>query len=104
MLLLATLGKSQISVNSTEHFIMRMTQRQLVSNTEETETHIYIHTTIFEGTKHEEHLKIVKNSHSKRVHRKIVLDKSRRLNIICRYNSYRKVASSSTPRLVVRLS
>ena len=68
--------KSKISVNSTEHFIMRMTQRQLVSNTEETETHVYIHTTIFEGTQHEELIKVVKYGTNQRVRRsqKIVLE------------------------------
>ena len=74
--------KSQISVNSTDHFIMKMTQRQLVSRTEETEeteeteTHVYIHTTIFKDTQHEELIKVVKHGANKRVHRsqKIVLE------------------------------
>ena len=68
--------KSQISVNSTEHFIMKMTQKQLVSQTEETETHVYIHTTIFKDTQHEEHIKVVKYGINKRVHRsqKIILE------------------------------
>ena len=68
--------KSQISVNSTEHFIMKMTQKQLVSRTEETETHVYIHTTIFKDTQHEELIKVVKHGANKRVHRsqKIVLE------------------------------
>ena len=77
--------KSRIE-NSTEHHIMKMTK------SDENNTHIYIHTTIFEGTKHEEHLKIVKNSHSKRVHRKIVLDKSSETL----YN-WRRVDSTSEP-------
>ena len=67
--------KSQISVNSTEHFIMKMTQKQLVSRTEETETHVYIHTTIFEGTQHEELIKVVKHGINQRVHsQKIILE------------------------------
>ena len=62
--------KSRISENSTEHHIMKMTKSDQIN------THIYIHTTLFEGTKHEEHLKIVKYGQNKRVHKKIVLDKS----------------------------
>ena len=47
--------KSRISENSTEHHIMKMTKSDKIA------THVYIHTTLFEGTEHEEHLKIVKH-------------------------------------------
>ena len=61
--------KSRISENSTEHHIMKMTNDQIA-------THVYIHTTIYEGPEHEEHLKIVKrDGQHKRVH-KLELDKS----------------------------
>ena len=63
--------KSRISENSTEHHIMKITKSDKI------QTHVYIHTTIFEGEQHEEHIKIAKfDGLHKRVHKKIVLDKS----------------------------
>ena len=67
--------KSRISENSTQHHIMKITKSDKIK------THVYIHTTLFfedkEGQQHEEHIKIVKNiGQNKRVHKKIVLDKS----------------------------
>ena len=62
--------KERISENSTEHHIMKMTKSDQIA------THVYIHTTIYEGPEHEEHLKIVKrDGQHKRVH-KLELDKS----------------------------
>ena len=62
--------ESRISENSTEHHIMKITKSDKIN------THVYIHTTLFEDTEHEEHIKIVKYGQNKKVHKKIVLDKS----------------------------
>ena len=78
--------KSRISENSTEHHIMKMTKSDNI------QTHIYIHTTLFEGTEHEEHLKIENRGRNKRVHRKIVLDKSSE-----KLYNWRRVDSTSEP-------
>ena len=70
--------KSQCE-NSKEHHKMKMTQKQVVTNSENVgeadkiETHVYIHTTILEGTKHEERIQIEKRGVGKRVHKKIIL-------------------------------
>ena len=81
--------KSQCE-DSTEHHKMKITQKQVVANSGDTiETHVYIHTRI---EQHEESIKIVHGTNSKRVRsQKIVLENRQSLETLYNWRRYDKI-------------